>query len=349
MPFGPASTPELSQLAPLAQLLADKLKDIPAVLLAVSGGADSIALLRAAAEVSKVESIRVEVGYFQHHLRGAASLADEQFVVDLCRQFELPCHLGQANWSQTLPSEQTARDQRYAFLKQTCQQRGLTTLLTGHHADDQVETVLYHLLRGTGLAGLGGMSAQRLLGSGITLLRPFLEVAQGVLLAYLEQLEQPFRVDESNLSSEFTRNRVRNELLPLLKTSFNPQVESAVLRLSEQAREVHNYLQQVAGSVFAQAVLERDSNRCRLLAKPLYEQPDLIRREVFVLVWTTLSWPRQRMGAKEWQKLSDSVGKSRCSFDLPGPIHVARRGELLVLTSSAPAMPKDCEQAVKYQ
>ncbi|WP_459554576.1 tRNA lysidine(34) synthetase [Lacunimicrobium album] len=327
----PRRSPD-EQLSPLAQILGQKLENQDCVLLAVSGGADSIALLRTAVELRQEKQIHLEVAHFQHHLRGQASLDDQSFVEQLCKTLSIPCHVGEADWTQEKPSEASARHQRYAFLVATANQLQIPLVLTAHHASDQAETVLHHIIRGTGIAGLAGMTDSRMLSDGVVLLRPFLSVSKQELLSYLTQLEQPFREDESNASLDWTRNRLRHDLLPLLTSQYNEQAETALLRLAQQAREVDDYLKSTALNLLQSALLESSPEHARLDATAFAGHPALIRREAFVLLWTTLGWPRQKMGFDEWQRLSNVVEIKRTSFDLPGPIHVERRASLLVLT-----------------
>ena len=288
----------------LAQILKEKLRNQPRVLIAVSGGADSVALLWAAQELRSAGEVDFEVAHFQHHLRGEDSLADQKFVVELCEKLKIPCHVGEADWSQEKPSEATARQQRYAFFVQTCLDRGLT---------------------------------------------PFLNMTRSAIESYLAEIEQEYCVDQTNAQSDFTRNRIRNELLPLLKQSFNEQVEAALLRLSQRAREVDDYLRGIAATVLRDATLELSPLLCRLNAKTLLKHPELIRREAFVLLWESQGWPRQKMGAQEWQKLSNVVEITTTSFDLPGPIHVDRRSGMVVLTNRPHKAKNGNEEAIKYQ
>src|SRR5690606_24443286 len=123
--------------------------------------------------------------------------------------------------------EQVAREERYAWLARVAAEEGAGWVATGHTADDQAETVLHRLLRGTGLRGLRGIAARRELRPGIWLLRPLLHLGRADVLAYLGALGQDYRRDSSNLDPRFTRNRIRSELLPLLRT-FNPDVTRAL-------------------------------------------------------------------------------------------------------------------------
>ena len=143
-------------------------------------------------------------------------------------------------------SEESARDVRYVYLQQVATEQHCGFVAVAHTADDQVETLLHHILRGTGLAGLRGMPAEREFGES-RLIRPLLTVRRADVEAYLTAIDQPFRSDATNAEERFTRNRIRHILLPLLRERFNPQVDAALLRLGEQAQDTTRVLHAIAG------------------------------------------------------------------------------------------------------
>ncbi|MGW8257637.1 MAG: tRNA lysidine(34) synthetase TilS, partial [Thermoguttaceae bacterium] len=210
------------------------------VVLAVSGGADSVALLRAMAALKIGGAGRICVAHFNHQLR-CDSEEDERFVVELCRRFDLKCETGRSNVARLALSaaegiEETARRERYAFFRETADRLGARFVVTAHTADDQAETILHRILRGTGIVGLGGMARSRALGAA-TLLRPLLNVRRWEILQYLKDLGQAFREDSSNADLRFTRNRIRHELLPMLAKQYNANIIDALLRLGSLANE----------------------------------------------------------------------------------------------------------------
>src|SRR5262249_19663731 len=143
--------------------------------------------------------------------------------------------------------EAAARDARYHFLRSTAERLGARYVATGHTADDQVETILHHILRGSGLAGLAGVPRLRSPSAAVTLIRPLLTIERTEVEDYLRQLGQDYRCDASNLSTEHTRNRIRHELLPLLADRFNPHVRDALRRLGTLAGEAQEVLSGLAG------------------------------------------------------------------------------------------------------
>src|SRR5262249_54909010 len=142
--------------------------------------------------------------------------------------------------------EAHARRQRYDWLTKVAAESGIPWIATGHTADDQAETVLFRLLRGTGLDGLRGIAPIRALAGEVRVVRPLLSATRQDVLDYLAGLGQDYRTDESNADRRFTRNRIRHELLPLLARAYNPRVREVLCRLASQAAEVHTAFRDVA-------------------------------------------------------------------------------------------------------
>jgi tRNA(Ile)-lysidine synthase len=203
------------------------------VLVAVSGGPDSVALLQLLYRLREEWRLTLAVAHFDHGLRGRESREDAGFVSRLAASLDLPCHLGRGEvrglaQAQKISLQMAARQRRHDFLRQTCQTHACTRLALGHTADDQVEWFLLRLLRGAGPEGLKGMWPATPAG----LVRPLLGVGKAVLLAWLKSEALPYREDASNLSRRYLRNRVRLDLLPLLRREYNPQVSAAIWRLT---------------------------------------------------------------------------------------------------------------------
>lgn len=193
--------------------LAARLPALPAhVLAGVSGGADSVALLRT---VLLVPGVRVSAVHVNHGLRGAASDGDEAFVRALCETLNVPIVTYHAV-PPADPGEDWARQARYGFFREAMAHTGADALLLAHHRDDQAETLLLHLLRGAGLNGLGGMSADAWL-NGMRVMRPLLNCTRDELREALAAAGQTWREDASNADPRYLRNAVRGELLPLME------------------------------------------------------------------------------------------------------------------------------------
>jgi tRNA(Ile)-lysidine synthase len=222
---------------------------------AVSGGADSVALLRLLLELRSEIGIVPSIVHFNHQLRGAESDGDEKFVAALAREFHLEFHVSGGDVAteaaaNRLGIEAAAREMRYDFFRSLLSlppdgSSRLDQIATGHTLDDQAETVLMRILRGTGTRGLSGIYStvdlqreeqedEDEFGGGV--IRPLLAVRRNELEPFLKEIGQPWREDASNRDSKHTRNRVRHVLLPLLEREFNPAVTTGLCELAEIAR-----------------------------------------------------------------------------------------------------------------
>ena len=205
--------------------------------------------------------------HLDHGLRGEASAADAAFVAEAFDDAGVSCEVERADVAayraaHRLSPEQAARDVRYAFLARVCREHGADAVALGHTADDQVETVLMHIARGSGLTGLRGMevsSARPVGGAMVRFVRPLLGLARADTEAYCRARDLRPRTDESNRSPEFTRNRIRTELLPLLE-HLNPAIRDALLRLSTAAARELVFLDAEADRVWEDAAEVRDDS-----------------------------------------------------------------------------------------
>lgn len=285
------------------------------VLVAVSGGADSVALLRGLASLKSAGLGQLAVAHFNHRLRGAESMGDEEFVLQLSRQLGLTCHVGHAGPGQLQSGgdglEAAARQARYAFLQSTAERLGARYVVTAHTADDQAETMLHRLVRGTGLAGLAGMRRARALGPAVTLLRPLLDFRRADIEAYLAALDQPYRHDSSNGSQEPTRNRVRYQLLPLLAEQFNPAVVEALLRLGRLAGDAQQTIQSQAEVLLDEALVARDEQSVTIDCGKLAGATRHLVRELMLMAWQRQGWPLQGMSFDHWEQLAGLALQTR--------------------------------------
>ncbi len=218
------------------------------VLLAVSGGADSVALLRLLLEVRAELGIVLAVAHFNHGLRGRDSDADEHFVVDLARRHKLDYFVEQRSVAEHAAAERMSvesagRELRYDWLTKVAAEHRFDSVATAHTLDDQAETVLMKFLRGAGSRGLAGIYPVLRRGHDkeIRFVRPLLSTTRAEIEAYLESLDQDWREDESNLDRRFRRNRVRHELLPLLEREYNPNIRQVLSETAEINRADEAY------------------------------------------------------------------------------------------------------------
>lgn len=323
---------------PLVDRVAGKLGSLELagtrVLIAVSGGLDSVALLQAACAMRDDLGLQIVIGHYNHRFRGEAADVDAAWVAALAERLEVEYAVGVAE--RRAPSvgmipEESARQERYAFLTQTAVERHCVAILTAHSADDQVETVLHHLFRGTGLAGLRGIPYERMMSDGVRLVRPLLTTSRQELERYLQALGQDYRTDATNMDVGMTRNWLRHVALPLLRERF-PNLDVAVQHLSQQAGDVDDLVSDLATQLLATAMLDDSPDGVRLRVFSLANQPRHLVRAVFVQLWDDHNWPRQSMGYDRWNELADLVAAPTGTLMLPGAIEARRRGDLLTLT-----------------
>jgi tRNA(Ile)-lysidine synthase TilS/MesJ len=402
------------------------------VLVAVSGGADSVALLRALDRLHQPGSGQLHVAHFNHRVRGEHSDADQRFVESICQLLGWPCWVGQFEVShgadsrpqvgrlevhratgpatedggreasfrrcdelrstgaatvsslestetsavsptdlrttdglpgqpigassggllrddpragptaahrvsaatdglpdrdsawrdEAAPSEATLRAARYAFLLQTACRVGARFVVTAHTADDQAETILQRILRGTGIEGLAGIQRTRLLQPGITLMRPLLDVSRAQVLAYLEALNQTYRHDASNDDSRYLRNRIRNQLLPHVRREYQATVSQSLCRLGTLAAETQGLVNRLADALSERVLVEVTSRGFVLHREPLRTAEPLVVRQLLMRLWQRAGWPLQAMDQRHWTELERQLRSQPAAGQthLPGGI-----------------------------
>ncbi len=226
------------------------------VSMAVSGGADSVALLRALLELREELGVVLSVAHFNHRIRGAEADADEQFVRALAHEFHLEFLSASGDapayaQEQRMSLETAARELRHGWFATLVSQGKAAKIATAHTQDDQAETVLMRILRGAGTDGLAGISPWHRQKS---LIRPFLTTSRREVEAYLQGLEQPWREDTSNRDLHHLRNRIRHELLPLLQHEYNPAVRQTLADEAEVARAEEEYWEHELTSLMGRLV-----------------------------------------------------------------------------------------------
>lgn len=306
------------------------------VLVGVSGGADSVALLTALIRLAERLPCDVIAAHLNHGLRGADSDADAEWVAALCRELDVPLDSHKVDVAaiaseQGRTIEEAARNARYEFFIASARKHDCRFVAVAHTADDQVETILHHIIRGTGLAGLRGMPARRELADGVELIRPLLAVSRCDVEAWLAAIGRSFRQDATNVDESFTRNRIRHSLLPVLREQFNPRVNDALLRLAGSAADAEDALRSIARELLDAALLECTPEVCRLQCDALRSAPRHLLRVLFTELWKRTHWPRRQMGFDDWDRLAELLDDPS-AITLPGNIDARRRGELLVLT-----------------
>ena len=300
-------------------------------MVAVSGGPDSVAVLRALLANAKSVSTSVKksliLAHVNHGLRGPESDRDAQFVASLAAELDLAfIERSRETPSTNGQSEEDLRNFRYEQLQAMANESGARYLVMGHNLDDQVETILFRFFRGTGISGLAGIPAKRLASDALTIVRPLLGISRLEIMQYLNENRQKTREDQSNLESNYTRNYLRNELIPVLKDRFGSAVTESIMRLGNQAREVDGFL--IENSQQLDDVIEQDSlNRVVIRCESLPQEHDLLIRTWLRKLWTRKEWPRQSMSSSWWSKISSALSLSKDQIlNLPCDIRFEKTG-----------------------
>jgi len=330
--------PDAARVVGMVRHCLQSLADTPdGVVVAVSGGADSVALARALDAARDPHApLPLVLAHLNHQLRGRDSDGDEESVVDLHARLTAE---GRPNLmlsrtrrdmaaqarAEGANLEALARRERYRWLAEVARTHGMKYIATGHTANDQAETVLHRLLRGTGLRGLRGIAARRELEPELVVIRPLLSATRADIVAYLHELGQPYCEDATNLDLRYTRNRLRHELLPLLARQYNPAIVRVLASLAEQAEETYRIEEAAALALLVEAELPRAGellifDRRRLLTAPRHRV-----REMFRLVWTREDWPMGGMDRAAWERLASVVFDDLTVVDLPGGLRARRR------------------------
>lgn len=288
------------------------------VIAAVSGGADSVAMLFALYLLRDELGITLEAAHFNHHLRGAESDRDEAFVTDFCGRYDIPLHLGSGR---IVPGkkglEAAARDARYAFLR-----RLPGKVATAHTADDNAETVLMRLIRGTGLKGLGAIAPV----SG-NVIRPMLTVTRDDVEAFLEEYALPHVEDSSNGTDDFLRNRIRHGILPLMRAE-NPRIGE---------------------NLSAMALLLRQDEACLQAMIPEEQVPDVSRLKAMEPALRRRALERflKAQGVREPEQIHILQAEQllyhwspSVAMQFPGGVTIGRQYDRLVRLECAPELPE---------
>ncbi len=271
------------------------------VVAACSGGPDSLALASILHNLREVWDIRLCIAHFEHGIRGKASEEDAEFVRGFAGERGIPFYIGREDIPEyskraRLSLETAAREKRYAFLERTADTWGRGALIAvGHHRDDQAETVLMHLFRGSGVEGLAGMRPR----SG-RIIRPLLGVSRAEIEAYCKERSLEPRTDETNFSPDAGRNRVRLELLPAIR-QYYPSVNDALCRLAAAQAETADFLRETAETVW-DAALERENGENLLRLEAFRRQPAAVRKAILRRMADEAGF-RQSLGFQHYEAL----------------------------------------------
>ncbi|HPF19873.1 MAG TPA: tRNA lysidine(34) synthetase TilS, partial [Syntrophomonas sp.] len=279
------------------------------VIAAVSGGPDSMALLHILMELRPVLGFHLVAAHVNHGLRPEAAL-EQQFVEEQCQSWGITCYAksidvsGLARQAKT-SLEDAGRQARYGFFYELLQILQADVVATAHHQDDQAETVLLHLLRGAGMPGLRGILPRN-----GRLVRPLLSHSKHDLLAYLQDNQIAYCIDESNQDESFLRNRIRHQLIPLLQAEYNPQITENLSRLAEIIRAENDFLQQIVQGYWQKLLCAQDNVSVEMDAEGIKTLPLAVQRRLTMMALSSVG------GSQGWE--SRDVEKVMALLHKPG-------------------------------
>lgn len=242
------------------------------ILVALSGGPDSVALLYILLEMKKYYDIKIGAAHINHSLRGENSDGDEKFVEELCRELGVEVYTKKVDIKacandENIGEEEAGRKIRYAFFEEKAKEGGYNKIATAHNLNDNIETFLFRLMRGTGLEGLGGIPLKR-----ENIIRPILTQKKSEILKYLEERNISYRIDESNNETDYTRNKIRLKLIPYIEKEFNGNFVDCLYPLMEEIDGINTHIR---------TVVEKELKEEVLHIKRLLTYESALRKKIF--------------------------------------------------------------------
>lgn len=308
---------------------------------AVSGGMDSVVLLHSLYELRKQLKLELSVAHLNHKLRGEAACKDAEFVRGLAEKLGLKFVIENRKVKELARDkgfsiEQAARRARYDFLDQVQKEQGAELIILGHHRDDQVETVLMHLLRGTGIHGLAGMKQYN-----PPYFRPLLNCSRSVIKKWANSKGLNWRIDQSNRNTKFLRNRVRHNLLPVLEDQFNPRVREAVYRTSRIMSEVEKYVKQQVTRQW-NTITHHEDNQVIIELTPYLDLSRMLQQELARKAVRTITGATNNVTYDQIQQIITEANKQspRSHLDLPGDCSLDKKRDQLIFHP-----PSDCSSS----
>ncbi len=310
------------------------------ILVALSGGPDSVALLRALILLSSEYQLHLTTAHLNHGLRGTESDAEEDFVRRISNAMGIACirktvdiRLLRSGKRQSL--EEIGREERYRFLNETADACGARKIATGHHRDDQAETVLINLIRGSGLEGLKGIAPVR----DDRIIRPLLDVSREEILEFLNHEGLAYMVDSSNLDPVYLRNRIRNDLIPDLKTHYNPRIVPSLCRMAEIVRREDDYLQNVVHQILRDWGIMPDAEEFHLPTSSFLMLHEALQRRIIKYLLEAAVPSGKGIGFRHIEAVLSLLRPSihrRTSLDLPCLICVEKEEGALRIRRGGP-------------
>jgi tRNA(Ile)-lysidine synthase len=319
-----------------------------AVLVAVSGGPDSVALAHVTLALAAEFSLRPAIAHLNHGLRGVDSDRDAEFVIALAGQLDMPIYSEKKDVlafqrSRRLSLEEAGRRLRYDFFKAVSSKYGFNKIALGHHSDDNAELVLINLLRGSGPLGLSGIAPVR----GGKIVRPLIRLRRAEIIKYLTEKKLPFVTDASNTDPAFIRNKIRHHLIPELQTAYNPRIIETLNRFGEIMRAENQWFDDALEPVFEQCVSFRADQKISLALHDFNQLPKAVKRRAIRKAIQGVKNNLRRITLLHVDKILKLIEKARVSgrLSLPDGILVTRTtAEVTIEKRSHVGNRMDCKK-----
>jgi tRNA(Ile)-lysidine synthase len=306
------------------------LKKGDGVVIGVSGGADSVALLFLLNFLRKEFNLTLHIAHLNHKLRGQESEEDLYFVNNLADKLRIPIALQEEDVSKKAriekqSVEEVGRQLRYDFFVKVAQNENLQRIAVGHTRDDQAETILMHIIRGSGLSGLCGIPPTRKF-QGCLIIRPLIEISRTEIEDYLQRKGIAARCDSSNKDTRFFRNRVRNKLLPLLEKEYNPNIKEILINFAENINIDFKLLDKITRRHF-RGVSKREKDKIIIDLKKFSHFKKASQRMIVREAIKELKGDLRRIDYRHWKELEDLVGrrKGNAVVDLPQGLRAIKK------------------------
>ena len=302
------------------------------ILLGVSGGPDSVALLSLIYNTNRINPPYSEIfiAHLNHSIRGRESDEDEQFVTALAEKYEVPLiaekrDIIEIARERKISQEEAARDERYKFFESAAEKAGANVIAVGHNADDNAETILHRIIRGTGITGVSGIRPKRKLTpiSTISLVRPLLFTWRKDIIAYLEEENLSYRVDSTNIEKDKLRNRIRMELIPHLEENYNAKIKQSLVTLGETAVQNCDYLEAKAKVLFEDVLMNReaktevpaDVDNIVLDINKLKESPQILQQMIIKEAIVRLDIPLKKLSYKNYKDILNLLNSRKTAVN----------------------------------
>jgi tRNA(Ile)-lysidine synthase len=321
------------------------------VLCAVSGGADSVAMLQLLRELNEVQQLewKLHVAHVNHGLRGKASDEDEEFAKGLSEKLKLPFHATRVDVEglhrkERMTVEEAGRELRHAFLQQKAAELGAQKIALAHNLDDQAETILHRILRGTGLRGLKGMAPIRVISrkQDLFVVRPLIEIERYEIETFLREKGIAYKTDLTNFDTSLTRNKIRHKLFPLLESEFNPRAKMALVKLGQTAGSFYLLLREIANEVYENTKMISGEGEVCLSVEEFAKLPPAIQTLIIDRSVKTVLGRVPQLNFEHYLEIISLCGEHgyQKAIRLPRGLEARREGYILkIARPQAPAPP----------